>query len=174
MVPGNVVKLYQNLKSGFMDRSIFTAMMIDLSEYLNVKYPGEQFAVMMDNDSFHSLLKVLPHENMVFIMIPSDCTVTGMNYLTVCIDFRYISLTKIVRNLDFSCLSLKGCLQPLDLLYNAAYKLQFKSRVENFLLDCHFNNEKLQVTDEKGAHFATDVYKTMSRDVIQAHWFCIE
>ena len=103
MVAGNLIKLYQNLKSGFMDRSIFTAMMIDLSEYLNVKYPGEQFAVMMDNDSFHSLLKVLPHENMVFIMIPSDCTVKGMNYSSVWTDSRYLSLTKIVRNRGFSC-----------------------------------------------------------------------
>ena len=92
MVSGNIFKLYQNPKSGFMDRSIFTAMMIDLSEYLNVKYPGEQFAVMMDNDSFHSLLKVLPHENMVFIMIPSDCTVKGMNYSSVWTDSRHISL----------------------------------------------------------------------------------
>ena len=64
---------------------------------------------------------------------------------------------------------LKGYLQPLDLLYNAVFKLQFKLQIEDFLLDCHFNNEKLRVTDEKGAYVATEIYNNMSQGIIQAH-----
>ena len=63
----------------------------------------------------------------------------------------------------------EGYLQPLDLLYNAVYKLQFKLQIEDFLLDCHFNNEKLRVTDEKGAYVATEIYNNMSQGIIQAH-----
>ena len=60
-----------------MVKPIFTAIMFDLSQYLNVKYPGEKFAVMMDNCPSHSLLKDLPHENIELVMLPPNCTVTG-------------------------------------------------------------------------------------------------
>ena len=76
-------QLYRNLKSAYMVRPIFTAIMIDLSEYLNSKYPGEQFAVMMDNAPSHSLLKDLPHDNIVFVMLPPNCTVTGMKTVSM-------------------------------------------------------------------------------------------
>ena len=76
-VLGNILKLYRNLKSAFMVKPIFTAIMFDLSQYLNVKYPGEKFAVMMDNCPSHSLLKDLPHENIELVMLPPNCTVTG-------------------------------------------------------------------------------------------------
>ena len=66
-----------------MVRPIFTAIMIDLSEYLNSEYPGERFAVMMDNAKSHGLLKKLPYENIVFIMLPSNTTVTGMKKVLV-------------------------------------------------------------------------------------------
>ena len=65
--------------------------------------------------------------------------------------------------------SLQGYLQPLDLLYNAVFKLQFKLQIEDFLVNCHFNNEKLRVTDEKGAYVATDIYYKMSKNITQAH-----
>ena len=65
----------------------------------------------------------------------------------------------------------KGYLQPLDLLYNAVYKLKFKLKIEDYLIDCHLNGEKLRVTDEKGAYFATDIYNDMSKDIIQGRRF---
>ena len=61
-----------------MVRPIFTAIMIDLSEYLHSKYPGEKFAVIMDNAPSHGLLKDLPHENITLVMLPPNCTVKGM------------------------------------------------------------------------------------------------
>ena len=69
--------------------------------------------------------------------------------------------------------SLEGYLQALDLLYNAVFKLKFNLQVEDYLLDCHFNNEKLRVTDEKGAYLATDIYNNMPKDIIQAKRFSI-
>ena len=82
LADGNIFKLYRNLKSAFMVRPIFTAILIDLSEYLNVKYPGEQFALMMDNCPSHSLLTDLPHKNIELVMLPPNCTVSGLKIAT--------------------------------------------------------------------------------------------
>ena len=62
---------------------------------------------------------------------------------------------------------MQGYLQPLDLLYNAGYKLKFKLEIENYLVGLHMNNEKLRVTDEKAAKIAVKVYYEMSEKVIQ-------
>ena len=151
-----------------MVKPIFTAIMIDLSKYLNSKYPGEKFAVMMDNCPSHSLLTDLPHENIEMVMLPPNCTVLGLKKATR-IELQYL-IKYLYREYQYLWLSsLLGYLQPLDLLYNAVYKLQFKLRIEDYLLDCHFNNEKLGVTDEKGAYVATDIYYNMSKNIIQAH-----
>ena len=65
-----------------MVKPIFTAIMIDLSEYLNRKFPEERFALLMDNARSHDLLKELPYNNIVFVMLPPNCTAKGIN----CID----------------------------------------------------------------------------------------
>ena len=63
-----------------MVKPIFTWIMIDLSEYLNVNFPGEKFAILMDNASSHDLLHELPYDNLVFVMLPPNCTVKGINF----------------------------------------------------------------------------------------------
>ena len=63
-----------------MVKPIFTWIMIDLSEYLNLNYPGEQFAILMDNASSHDLLTELPHDNLTFVMLPPNCTVKGIHF----------------------------------------------------------------------------------------------
>ena len=75
----NLTQLYTNTKSAYMVRPIFTSIMIDLSIYLNQQYPGESFAIMMDNASCHGLVKQLPFENLTFVMLPPNCTVSGIN-----------------------------------------------------------------------------------------------
>ena len=61
-------------------------------------------------------------------------------------------------------------MQPLDLLYNAVYKQKFKLKVEDYLLDLHFENKKLRVSDEKAAEFASAVFYEIPHGIIQ-EWY---
>ena len=72
-----------------MVKPIFTSIMIDLSIYINSKYPGESFAIMMDNASMHSLIKQLPYDNLVFVKLPPNCTVSGMKIVKYFFIFHY-------------------------------------------------------------------------------------
>ena len=64
-----------------MVKPIFTWIMHDLSEYLNLNYPGEKFGILMDNARSHDLLEELPFPNLEFIMLPPNCTVKGINMM---------------------------------------------------------------------------------------------
>ena len=55
----------------------------------------------------------------------------------------------------------------MDLLYNGVFKLKFQLKIEDYLLDLHFDNKKLRVSDEKAAEFATDVYYNISQGIIK-------
>ena len=69
-----------------MVKPIFTWIMIELSEYLNLNYPGEQFAILMDNASSHDLLTELPYDNLTFVMLPPNCTVKGIHFVVISTD----------------------------------------------------------------------------------------
>ena len=58
------------MRTAFMNRTIWTAIIHDLSIYLNTKYPNEKFACMMDNVSSHQLIADLPFQNIEFINLP--------------------------------------------------------------------------------------------------------
>ena len=58
-------------------------------------------------------------------------------------------------------------MQPLDLLYNAAYKLKFNLEIEDHLVGLHMNNQKLGVKDEQAAEIASKIYYEMSENIIQ-------
>ena len=53
-----------------MNRTIWTAILQDLSIYLNTKYPNEKFACMMDNVSSHQMIAELPYQNIEFVRLP--------------------------------------------------------------------------------------------------------
>ena len=55
----------------------------------------------------------------------------------------------------------------MDLLYNAVYKQKFNLKVEDYLLDLHFENKKLRMTDEKAAEFASSVYNEIPHGIVQ-------
>ena len=58
-------------------------------------------------------------------------------------------------------------MQPLDLLYNAVYKQKFQLKVEDYLLDLHFEKKKLRISDEKAAEFASSVCGEIPIGIIQ-------
>ena len=60
-----------------------------------------------------------------------------------------------------------GYLQAADVLYNAVYKLKFNLRVEDFLLDQHFEGQTLGCNDENAARMASDVYKDVPKSIIK-------
>ena len=66
-----------------MNRPIWTAILYDLSIYLNTKYPNEKFACMYDNASSHHLIAELPFQNIEFINLPVRVHQTEFNVLNV-------------------------------------------------------------------------------------------
>ena len=122
------------MKSAYMVKPIWTAILHDLSNYLNEKYPGEKFAVMMDNAKMHDIIVELPHQNMEFIKLPPNTT---------------------------------GYLQAADALFNAVFKLKFKLLMEDYLLDLHFENQKVKCNDEQGSRMATQAFNEIPKSIIK-------
>ena len=165
-----LLKLYRNQKSAFMTTTIFNAIICDLSEYLNLTFPGEVFAVMCDNASCHKLIVELPHNNIRMLYLPPLTTgYLQVNNVSSCPVTLYYQWRRYIMNIvDHKLFIMELFLfQACDMLFNGVLKLKYKLLMEDYILERHFNNEKLTVNEEQGSRMATQAYNDISKSIVE-------
>ena len=53
------------------------------------------------------------------------------------------------------------------MLYNGVLKQKYNLLKEDYILDRHFNNEKLTVNDEQGSKMAVQAYNSIPKSIIK-------